>query len=95
MQTEGAEVAYATALEICRDKKAPAPARAACATLIMRGGGYLTTPPSELAAKEPHQMTPAELQTRIEQLRADQARRLADGEFDDLADGEPDDGVFE
>jgi hypothetical protein len=69
IQTEGAEAAYAAALAVCLDPKAPAPARATCATTILRAGGYLSAK-EDGAAKEPHEMTPAELQARIGELRA-------------------------
>ena len=71
MQTEGAEAAYEAALEVCKDKKAPAPARATCATTILRAGGYLAAK-EETAPKEPHEMSAAELEARVSELRAQQ-----------------------
>jgi hypothetical protein len=74
IQTEGAEAAYAAALEVCLDPKAPSPARATCATTILRAGGYLSMKPGENAPKEPHEMTPQELDARIQELRSSTGR---------------------
>lgn len=78
IQTEGAEAAYQAALAVCKDTKAPAPARATCATTILRAGGYLVTKEDGTAPKQPHEMTPDELQAQIDELRARQ-RVASDG----------------
>ncbi len=70
IQTEGAEAAYEAALAVCQDTKAPAPARATCATTILRAGGYLATKESGGPAKEPHEMTADELEEQIQALKA-------------------------
>lgn len=69
MQTEGAEAAYKAALEVCLDAKAPAPARATCATTILRAGGYLNVKAEAGEDKEPHEMTPQEIEARIAELK--------------------------
>lgn len=69
IQTEGAEAAYEAALAVCLDTKAPAPARATCATTILRAGGYLLSKDAG-EAKEPHEMTGPELEARIAELRS-------------------------
>lgn len=69
IQTEGAEAAYAAALGVCRDPKAPAPARATCATTILRAGGYLNAKGEEDSGKEPHEMTASEINSRLHELR--------------------------
>ena len=69
MQTEGAEAAYAAALAVCQDPKAPAPARATCATTILRAGGYLNAR-EDNTPKEPHEMTGEELNARLAELRS-------------------------
>lgn len=69
IQTEGAEAAYEAALAVCLDTKAPAPARATCATTILRAGGYLLSKDAS-EAKEPHEMTGSELEARIAELRS-------------------------
>lgn len=73
MQTEGAEEAYAAALAVCKDAKAPAPARATCATTILRAAGFLNAR-EDHAPKEPHEMTPEELNARLEELRTDRGQ---------------------
>jgi|TARA_R110002124_G_scaffold131558_1_gene293801 hypothetical protein len=70
MQTEGAEAAYKAALAVCEDTKAPAPARATCATTILRAGGFLNTRSDDHAPKEPHEMTSSELAARLAELRS-------------------------
>ena len=67
--TEGAEAAYAAALAVCNNPNAPAPAKATCATTILRAGGYLTGKAAD-EAKEPHEMTPSELAARLADLQA-------------------------
>lgn len=74
IQTEGAEAAYQAALGVCRDKTAPAPARATCATTILRAGGYLNAKEDGSSGKQPHEMTAAELASRLETLRAARVR---------------------
>ena len=71
IQTEGATAAYDALLAVCKDSKAPAPARATSATALFRAAGYLE---SKQAApdKAPEDMTPAELGARIKELRARQ-----------------------
>ena len=69
IQTEGVEAAYAAALAVCQDTKAPAPARATCATTILRAGGFLNAC-EDNTPKEPHEMTPAELNARLSELRS-------------------------
>ena len=41
IRTEGVEVAFATALEVMRDPKAAAPAKATMTTVVFRAAGYL------------------------------------------------------
>lgn len=85
IQTEGAEAAYTAALEVCRDKKAPAPARATCATTILRAGGYLSAK-DDIAPKQPHEMSADELNSRILELRSLRPDPGQDGAHDDVAD---------
>lgn len=80
--TEGAEAAYEAALDLCRDRDAPSQARSAAANSILRAGGYFDKQDDPARAKEPHEMTPEELDTAIARLSA-QAR----GEDED-------DGIF-
>ncbi len=86
IQTEGAEAAYGAALAVCQDAKAPAPARATCATTILRAGGFLNAR-EDHAPKEPHEMTPSELTARLAELRSSSGRAPEDtGESPDVFD---------
>lgn len=71
IQTEGTDAAYDALLSVCRDPKAPAPARATSATTLFRAAGYLDTKQGG-AAKAPDEMSAAELQARIKELRSGQ-----------------------
>ena len=86
IQTEGAEAAYAAALSVCQDTKAPAPARATCSTTLFRAAGFLNVRDGE-APKEPHEMTAAEIDARIDELR--------NGGGQDLGAGVDDPSVFD
>lgn len=84
IQTEGAEAAYDAALAVCKDKAAPAPARATCATTLLRAGGFLNAK-DEGATREPHEMTAEELAARLEELRS---ARLMKGQSSDADEPE-------
>jgi hypothetical protein len=76
LKTEGVRTAIDTMLEVCRDKRAQASARATCAIGLMRGAGYLSRKSEEeddAEGKTPDQMTAAELEAESRRLRA---RRL-------------------
>jgi hypothetical protein len=60
IRTEGVIVAYDTALGICRDPRAPAPAKATALTALFRVGGYFDKSDTS-GAKELHEMDAAEL----------------------------------
>lgn len=89
VRTEGAEAAYETALEICRDSKAPAPARATASATIFRVGGYFDRNNSDASEREPHEMTAEELAQEIERLSA------LENVTRQQADDDEDLGVFE
>lgn len=80
IRTEGVELAYATAVGICRDPSAPAPAKATALTALFRVAGYFNKPDTG-EEKEPHEMDAEELSSSIRQLKA-LARKTADGVFD-------------
>lgn len=84
IELEGAELAVETAMAICRDTKAPAPARATALTALLRAGGYLAAKPEGLTKKEPHEMDAAELDAEIRRLRTIAAKPADDtsGVFD-------------
>lgn len=68
VKTEGLEVAYATAINICKDSKAPAPARATMAVALMRAAGAFARADEETDV-EPHNMTAAQLEREIARIR--------------------------
>lgn len=76
-RTEGAEVAYETAIALCKDPTTPAQARSAALNAILRMGGYFETVEDDGSGKQPHEMTAAELRAEI--LRY---QRIAKGEPD-------------
>ena len=80
IRTEGVELAYATAIGICRDPNAPAPAKATALTALFRVAGYFTRPDTG-QVKEPHEMNAEELSANIRQLRT-LAREATKGVFD-------------
>ncbi|MBX9847490.1 MAG: hypothetical protein K2Z80_37510 [Xanthobacteraceae bacterium] len=80
IRTEGVELAYETAVSICRDPKAPAPAKATALTALFRVAGYFEKTDAD-DDKEPHEMSAAELDAKIRRLR-DKARARASGVFD-------------
>lgn len=75
-RTEGAQIAYKTAVAICQDPKAPANAKATAASLLLRLGGYLDR--SDEAGgrgKDPSEMSAEELQAAIDRGRAELDRK--------------------
>lgn len=87
---EGLGVAVEAAIDIARNKDAPAPARATMVGCLFRAagiGGFGKTDEAS-AAKEPYEMTGEELAAAVAEARAELAR-------DALDVAEPDaDGVF-
>jgi hypothetical protein len=90
IRTEGIQAAYEAALAVCRDVKAPAPARATAAGLLFRAAGLFDRP-GEDDAPEPHAMTPEELGSEIARIR----RRLTAGTpTGDPGEAAPETGMF-
>lgn len=77
LQTEGVEAAVEALISVCRDPKAPAPAKSTAGTSLLRANGFFdranTTP-----EKEPHEMTAAELRTHMARLERDRDALLAE-----------------
>lgn len=69
IQMEGTTAAYEALLAVCRDGKAPAPARATSATTLFRAAGYLESKQAN-PDKAPEDMTAGELAARIRELRS-------------------------
>lgn len=75
VRTEGVRAAYTAALDVCRDKKAPAPARATAAMTLLRAAGMLNPKPDEDGDDtELAEMTPQQLNKLVAEARADRIR---------------------
>ncbi|SCY80853.1 hypothetical protein [Paracoccus tibetensis] len=89
IQTEGIEAAFEALMDVCKDKKAPAPARATAGTSIFRAGGLMSNKP-EVLDKPPEEMSAAEIVARINELEAKRNGLLA-GIYSDVSDDDQDD----
>jgi hypothetical protein len=87
VRTEGVTVAYDTAVGICRDPKAPAPAKATALTALFRVGGYFANTDSG-EEKEPHEMSAAELSAAVEKVTRQFKAKETEASVED-ADGRP------
>lgn len=68
-RVEGVEVAYESALSVCRDPKAPAQARAAAQRTLLQIGGVLDYRDRErIDDKDPADMDGAELEALVRRL---------------------------
>lgn len=77
MRTEGARVAFDTALEICRDPKASAAAKASAVNSLLRAGGFFNSFGTDDSGKDLSQMTPDEVDAALRKATAALARREA------------------
>ena len=68
IRTEGVELAYATAVNICRDPKAPAPAKATALTALFRIAGFFEISDAG-ETKQLHEMDAAELDQELRRVR--------------------------
>lgn len=89
IQTEGAEAAYQALLGVCRDPKAPAPAKATSGTTLFRVGGFMD-PKQNASDKKPEDMTAEEITSRISELRAEREQLAGGLSLDDGQDDRPD-----
>lgn len=64
IRTEGVEAAYEAALSVCRDPKAPAPARATASATLFRVAGYYEKS-DHRPEPDPSEMTPDELNAAV------------------------------
>lgn len=73
---EGVEAAVQAMIEICKDKTAPAPARATAGAALLRAAGFYekVDNPDE---KDPAEMTPEELSEAIARLEREAGDRQA------------------
>jgi hypothetical protein len=65
MRTEGALIAYRTAVKICRDPKATAAAKASAVNSLFRAGGFFANQESGDRAKDLSEMTPDEVRSAL------------------------------
>src|ERR1700704_2669976 len=65
MRTEGALIAYRTAIKICRDPKATAAAKASAVNSLFRAGGFFANQDTGDREKEASEMTPAEVKAAL------------------------------
>lgn len=81
-QTEGAQIAYETAVALCQDPKAPAQAKSAALNAILRMGGYFENPGDDGSEKQPHEMSAEEIDAEVLRLRRDLAGKPQGEVFD-------------
>ncbi|SHH20768.1 hypothetical protein [Bradyrhizobium erythrophlei] len=88
MRTEGALIAYRTAVKICRDPKATAAAKASAVNSLFRAGGFFANQESGDREKDLSEMTPAELKAALRKAetslksRKDEISKPKGGLFD-------------
>src|SRR5690349_17735372 len=75
LQTEGVVAAVEALVGVCRDPKAPAPAKSTAGTSLLRASGFFDRAVNE-PDKELHEMTFDELRERTAQLERDKAAML-------------------
>lgn len=68
---EGAEAAVAALIEVCRDPKAAAPARATAGTALLRAGGLFDRRDDDAADVPIEEMTAEQLAAAIAELKRD------------------------
>ena len=81
METEGAVLAYETAVAICRDPKAPATAKASAIKALFYVAGHDGKPPPD-RDKPISEMTLAETEAMLVDLRREHAARARDAMTD-------------
>lgn len=68
-------VAVQAAIDVAGDEKAPAPARATASGLLLRAAGMFDRSADHAEEKQPHEMTPQDLQRAIDRIKRDSGRR--------------------
>jgi hypothetical protein len=92
-RVEGIKVAYESALEVCRDKNAPAAAKASSQRTLLAVGGVLDRRDREEAREKPlAEMSSAELERELRKLSSKRPENRGDRAKSTLR--ESDDGVF-
>ncbi|KQP82961.1 hypothetical protein [Methylobacterium sp. Leaf117] len=80
METEGALLAYETAVAICRDTRAPATAKASALKALLYVGGYDGKPAPD-RDKPISEMTLQETEALIARLKGEEAPALSEDVF--------------
>jgi hypothetical protein len=88
MRTEGALIAYRTAVKICRDPKATAAAKASAVNSLFRAGGFFANQDTGDREKEASEMTPAEVKAALR--KAETSLKNREDEI-----GKPKGGLFD
>ena len=83
LQREGAPLAVSTLIEIMQNEAAPANARIHAAKITLQ---HAVGEPGALADKEDHELTPAELQAKIDGLQRQRAQLIAVDTIDQAGD---------
>ena len=78
MRTEGALIAYRTAVKSCRDPKATAAAKASAVNSLFRAGGFFANQESGDRTKDLSEMTHAEIQTELRKTETSLKNREAE-----------------
>lgn len=76
IQTDGVTAAVTALIDVCRDAKAPAPAKASAGAALLRAAGLLNPgEESGVFEKSPSEMSSEELQAAIARIRRDLSAR--------------------
>src|SRR6266566_9032611 len=80
MRTEGALIAYRTAVKICRDPKATAAAKASAVNSLFRAGGFFANQDPADRAKDLSEMSADEVKVALR--KAETSLKNREGEID-------------
>ncbi|MGB3045014.1 MAG: hypothetical protein WBB98_17715 [Xanthobacteraceae bacterium] len=78
LRTEGARIAYDTAVSICRDPKATSAAKASAVNSLFRAGGFFSNYDLGSGEKDLSEMSPEEVNEALRKTQAALARREAE-----------------
>lgn len=70
VRTEGAIIAYRTAVAICLDPKAASAAKASAVNSLLRAGGFFESRDDDDGEKDPSEMSPEEINAALRKARA-------------------------
>lgn len=77
IQTDGVTAAVDALIGVCRDAKAPAPAKASAGAALLRAAGLLTPGEDAGTDRGPSEMSAAELKAAVARLKRDLNARQA------------------